>query len=137
MPPILAATIATLPDKPPFTAEAREAFRRMLDCAIDVAYGPALPVAESPPLVSDERPYRFWKAGDAKWKAAPECVYAIDPDGFAMCDGKAVRFTDVPIGVVFIDQRVAEAGRADLILWDDCGTRTDGAMPAGATLRAP
>ncbi len=130
LPPILAATIATLPDKPPFSVERREAFFAMLHCAIDLAYGL---VETRKPI--DPLPLDLADLGSPEHERIGSISrYTIDQDGFAMCDGKPVKFTEAPPGAVFHDRRTDDTGNTGTILWHDCGARLDGAMPPGATL---
>jgi hypothetical protein len=143
LPPILAATIATLPRQPPFSAEQREAFFAMLHCAIDVAYGPVETRSAEGPKPTDPPPIDprvlFPGAPTVTWQQPRR--YIIDHDGFAMCvcednpkQNKPVKFTEAPPGAVFHDLRTDDTGNTATILWHDCGARLDGAMPAGATL---
>lgn len=133
LPPILAATIATLPRQPPFTAEQREAFFAMLHCAIDVAYGPVKTRKPIDPLPLDLADLDL---GDPAHERTAMTLrrHTIDQDGFAMCDGKPIKFTEAPPGAVFHDLRTTDTGNTATILWHDCGARLDGAMPPGATL---
>ncbi len=131
LPPILAATIATLPDKPPFSAEQREAFFAMLHCAIDVAYGTVAATRSAEDVISAS-PSLFADAPVVTWQQPSR--YTIDHDGFAMYDGNPVKFTDVPPGTVFHDLRTIGLGDTATILWRDGGVRLDGAMPPGVTL---
>lgn len=148
LPPILAATIATLPRQPPFTAEQREAFFAMLHCAIDVAYGPVKTRKPIDPLPLDladldDPASRVLLPGApiVTWQQPIPRRYIIDHDGFAMCvcednpkQNKPVKFTEALPGAVFHDLRTTDTGNTATILWHDCGTRLDGAMPPGATL---
>jgi hypothetical protein len=67
---------------------------------------------------------------------AEERRYTIDEEGFAMCDGRPVKFTDVPPGWVIHDLRTVDRGNVTTIFWHDCGTRLNGTMPPGVTLRS-
>ncbi len=142
LPAILSATIATLPDKPPFPSEKREAFFNMMRCAFDVAYGPVDDNSgpRIPMLDSQHPAWKAWKAADAKFDAPltpnPEPpLYSIDHDGYVMSGTRQMKFVDIPAGAVIHDLRAVDNGNCSTIIWQDCGTRLDGSLPPGVTLR--
>jgi hypothetical protein len=143
---LIAALIAKLPaDNGHWTREDRIAWLKMMAMAFDVVYGPCGGVRIAPPETE-----KVEKAG-VQAGAGPICSgppgstelardgtpprYFVDPDGFAMADGRPITTDDLPAGATMWDERSgAECGDPAMILWRDIGTTRRG-LPAGVTLR--
>ena len=135
--PLLAALVAKLPAPGnPWPRGQRVNWMRMIAIALNEAYG-----LEEPIVITDVEPARTplsrslrIVSEDADGAAAPVAVarprYVIDPQGFALCDSKAIDPEDVPAGEVLIDERsAAEQGDLSTVYWKTGGVRKPEAIP--------
>jgi hypothetical protein len=61
--------------------------------------------------------------------------FYVDPDGFAMCDGRPIGVDDLPENAILWDERTGiDRGDPAAILWRDVGASRQ-TLPPGVTLR--
>ncbi len=147
---LLAALIAKLPVQGgQWPREDRVTWLRMMAMAFDVVYGSCGAVGIAAVRSSehmDEAEAAFAdllspSAASVSSKSLESTSsstdasrrFHVDPDGFAMADGKPITIDDLPPGAILWDERGAEAGDLSAILWRDIGTTRRG-LPAGVTL---
>lgn len=126
--PLIAAIVAELP-APGTAFPGRESWSELLQKAFDVVYpdgAPAAPVGESVTQVQ-----RITRRTRVVTKTEDTPVYfSIDPDGFAMRNGKPVSPEEIPAGAEIIDERVdGFAGDLDSIMWKSEGARAKDRLP--------
>jgi hypothetical protein len=61
--------------------------------------------------------------------------YYIAPDGFAMCDDRAIDPHEVPSGTVIEDHRAQPADEYNPIFWRTHGSKEEWELPAGVTIK--
>lgn len=141
MDPLITAMIGKLPERGPFSGEARAAWLKMMAMAFDVAYGHAedmpafLPSSFAPGAVTWAKPGET--PADTVARAVTRQAHAghdfyIAADGTACnADGVAVLISDVPADEVIFDYRpvTGEFRDRDSIAWADGARGTTGLAP--------
>lgn len=149
---LLAAVMDKVPAGAAWSRDERVAWLRLFVLTCDVVFGPVEVIrveaaagglalgnirANPAVLLADTgAPETPPLAGHHTAGEPQETTYTIDYDGFAMCDGKPLEHTALPVTCTLYDERIGlEAGDWESIMWAKVGTVKGGApRPSGVML---